>query len=63
MRYPEYQRTNSTIVADAPIVVAGPVHSLTRFPHGFERVDIFILDWIVAAGATRGPLLCRGALN
>ena len=46
----------STMVARSPIVVAGSVHPLARFPYGFERVDINILDWIVAAGAAHRPL-------
>ena len=46
----------SSMVAHSPIVVAGPVHPLARFPYGFERVDINILDWIVAAGAAHRPL-------
>ena len=63
MRHPEYQRATSTFFAHAPIAVAGPVHSLTRFPRGFERVDLYILNWILAAGAAHGQSLFRGPLN
>jgi hypothetical protein len=39
-------------VADSPILVAVPVHpSAGSLPHGFERADIIILDWIIAASA------------
>jgi hypothetical protein len=47
----------ATMVADSPIIVAAPVHpSAGCLPHGFERTDIVILDWIVAASATHRPL-------
>jgi hypothetical protein len=45
-----------TVVAHSAIVAAGPVHPLARFPNGFERADINILNWIVAAGAAHQPL-------
>jgi hypothetical protein len=47
----------ATMVAEAPILVALPIHpSAARLPHGFERVDITILDWIVAARVVHRPL-------
>jgi len=47
----------ATIVADSPILVAVSVHpSAGSLPHGFERADIIILDWIIAASAAHRPL-------
>jgi hypothetical protein len=63
VRHPEYQRAISSIVAHAPIAAARPVHSLSRLPYGFDRVDIYILDWIVAAGAGHGQSLYSGPLH
>jgi hypothetical protein len=46
-----------TTVAASRILVAGPVHpSTARLPHGFERADIIILDWIIGASAAHRPL-------
>jgi hypothetical protein len=33
------------LVPRSPIVVSSPAHR-TRFPNGYERVDIEILEWI-----------------
>jgi hypothetical protein len=35
----------TALVAHAPILVFPPAHR-TRFPNGYERVDIKILEWI-----------------
>ena len=46
-----------TTVAASRILVAAPVHPSTAgLPHGFERTDIIILDWIIAASAAHRPL-------
>ena len=45
----------SSMVARSPIVVAGPIHPLARFPDGFKRADIIILDWIVSAVVAHRP--------
>ena len=46
-----------TTVAASQILVAVPVHpSTARLPHGFERADIIILDWIIAASVAHRPL-------
>jgi hypothetical protein len=46
-----------TTVAASRILVDVPVHpSIARLPHGFERADIMILDWIIAASAAHRPL-------
>jgi hypothetical protein len=39
----------ATVVAHSPIMVERPAHPLARLPYGFDRTDIIILDWIVAA--------------
>ena len=47
----------TTTVAASEILVAVSVHPLTAcLPHGFERTDIIILDWIIAASAAHRPL-------
>ena len=47
----------TTTVAASEILVAVSVHPLTAcLPHGFERADIIILDWIIAASAAHRPL-------
>jgi hypothetical protein len=47
----------TTTVAASRILVAASVHpSTARLPHGFERTDIIILDWIIAASAARRTL-------
>jgi hypothetical protein len=47
----------ATTVAASRILVEVPVHpSTARLPHGFERADIIILDWIIAASAAHRPL-------
>jgi hypothetical protein len=46
----------ATMIADSPILVAVSVHSSAgSLPDGFERADIIILNWIIAASAARRP--------
>jgi hypothetical protein len=47
----------ATTVAASRMLVAVPVDpSAALLPHGFERADIIILDWIIAASAAHRPL-------
>ena len=43
----------ATMIAHSPIFIAESIHSLARFPFGYDRADILILDWIVRTGADR----------
>jgi hypothetical protein len=45
--------TIAVVVAHSPILASRPV-SPCFFPHGYERMDIEILEWIVATSAARG---------
>ena len=44
--------TIAAAVSHSPIVVSRSVHSF--FPHGYERIDIEILEWITITRAARG---------
>ena len=56
MKFVVNRPTPSTIaaaVAHSPIVVPRSVHPCF-FPHGYERIDIEILEWITTTSAARG---------
>ena len=45
--------TIAPVVAHSPIVISRSVHPF--FPHGYERIDIEILEWIATTtSAARG---------
>jgi hypothetical protein len=50
--------TIAAVVVHSPIVVSGPVHPCF-FPHGYERIDIEILEWITTTSAARGSMAGR----
>ena len=57
MKFAENRPTHSTIaavVAHSPIVISR-VHP-RFFPHGYERVDVEILEWITTTCAARGSM-------
>ena len=45
--------TIAAVVAHSPIVVSRSIHSCF-FPHGYERIDMEILEWITTTSAARG---------
>jgi hypothetical protein len=48
--------TIAAVVAHSPIVVSPSVHPCF-FPHGYERIDIEILEWIATTtSAARGSM-------
>ena len=46
--------TIAPVVAHSPIVISRSVHPF--FPHGYERIDIEILEWIAATSAAYGSM-------
>ena len=45
----------AAVVARSPIVVSRSVHPCF-FPHGYERIDMEILEWIAATSAAYGSM-------
>jgi len=48
--------TIAAVLARSPIVVSRSVNPCF-FPHGYERTDIEILEWIAATSAAYGSML------
>jgi hypothetical protein len=51
--------TLAAMIAHSHIVVAQPANPASRFPAGFDEVDISILDWIAAEGRRVGRSFVR----
>ena len=51
--------TLTAVIARSPIFVANPAPPASRYPAGFDDVDVAILEWIASEGRRVGRSLVR----
>jgi hypothetical protein len=57
--YPDIA-TLAAVIAHSQIVVREPLRvAFGDFPAGFDEIDVFILDWIVAEARHAAPAIVR----